>query len=334
VDGQPQVRRVDDEVVAPRLDRGRLGLLGEQRRQLGELVVPVVQAAGQVLPAAARRQRQRPHRLEAAARIDPGRGQARLHPHPLLGRGRPSRVGVELALERLLQADVDVVDVVRGEQPLRPVLEQRDLLRRVDAERVDLVVRHPRDVAVHRLVGQLDRLGVQRPGRPRHLDRRPSQPHRLVDRDVGAAREAPRAVVDDADREPDLHVVVEPLEAAVAQAEVLATQPLDADVRRARPRVDSSLQGRRRALPQRQGQQFRIDRLRHPPTLGRPISAASSGVAVGLRPRSGRGRRLVRRRAAGCGDQRAGRRGADRHICEAAGPGRRMWRSAGGPPRG
>ena len=41
VDGEPQVRRVDDEVVGPGLDRGRLQLLGQQLGQLGQLGVPV-----------------------------------------------------------------------------------------------------------------------------------------------------------------------------------------------------------------------------------------------------------------------------------------------------
>ena len=66
VDGQPQVGRVDDQVVAAGLDDGRPHLLGEQLGQLGELGVPVPAGAGQVLPAAADRRRERAHGLERA----------------------------------------------------------------------------------------------------------------------------------------------------------------------------------------------------------------------------------------------------------------------------
>src|SRR5262249_6218482 len=55
VDGQPQVRRVDDQVVAAGLDAGRLDVLGEQLGQLGDLGVEVPGGARHVLPAAAGR---------------------------------------------------------------------------------------------------------------------------------------------------------------------------------------------------------------------------------------------------------------------------------------
>ena len=58
VDRQPQVRRIDHEVVAARLDRRRRHLLLEQRRNLVGVLREVVDVR-EVFPAAARRRRRR-----------------------------------------------------------------------------------------------------------------------------------------------------------------------------------------------------------------------------------------------------------------------------------
>ena len=54
VDGEEEVGRVDDEVVAAGLDRRRLRLLPQQLGDLGQLAAPVPAGAGQVLPARGR----------------------------------------------------------------------------------------------------------------------------------------------------------------------------------------------------------------------------------------------------------------------------------------
>ncbi len=101
VDRQPQVRRVDHQVVAAGLDAGRLELLGEQLGHLCDLAVPVVAAVGEVLPAAADRRRDAGHRVEGVG-AGAHRLEAGLHPHPLLGGAGARQVGVVLVLLHLL----------------------------------------------------------------------------------------------------------------------------------------------------------------------------------------------------------------------------------------
>ena len=149
--------------VGPRLDARRPDLLGEQLGQLGELGVPVPAGAGEVLPAAAGRRRERAQRLEAAAGpVDGGDRDVGVDAHPLLGGRGAGRVGVEALLLDLHEARGDVVDAGRGEQRPRPVGEQGDLVGDVDGPGVDVVGRDPDRVGVHRLVGERDPLGGQR----------------------------------------------------------------------------------------------------------------------------------------------------------------------------
>ena len=66
VDGQPQVGRVDHQVVAAGLHGRRGELLAEQVGQLGRARRPSRSRAGEVLPAAADRRRDRAHGVEDA----------------------------------------------------------------------------------------------------------------------------------------------------------------------------------------------------------------------------------------------------------------------------
>ena len=97
VDGEPQVGRVDHQVVVAGLDRGGGHLLGQQLGERGQLGVPVPPGAGQVLPAPSGRRGEGAHGLErAGVGVDRHRRGARVDPHPLLHRRGPGQVGVEL----------------------------------------------------------------------------------------------------------------------------------------------------------------------------------------------------------------------------------------------
>ena len=99
VDGQPQVGRVDHQVVPAGFDRRGSGLLGQPLGQPGQLGVPVPPGAGEVLPAPGRRGSERTHGLEpAAVGVDGGGRERRRGAHPLLERGGAGQVGVELVL--------------------------------------------------------------------------------------------------------------------------------------------------------------------------------------------------------------------------------------------
>ena len=99
VDGQPEVGRVHDEVVAAGLDRWRRELVGELVGQGVELLVPVVDVADEVLPTPADRRRDRAHRVEDTARVvDPVDLDHGLQADPLLQGGGAVGVRVELVL--------------------------------------------------------------------------------------------------------------------------------------------------------------------------------------------------------------------------------------------
>src|SRR6185436_20729671 len=70
VDGEPEVGRVDDQVVRARGDAGRLHLLGQELGDRGELGLDV----REVLPALARGGGEDVHGFEAACRPIDGRG--------------------------------------------------------------------------------------------------------------------------------------------------------------------------------------------------------------------------------------------------------------------
>src|SRR3954463_5566015 len=71
VNGQPQVRRVDDQVITSRLDGWSVELLDQPPRQLSELAVPVPTGASLVLPASPCRRCDGSHGFEGTgSRVD------------------------------------------------------------------------------------------------------------------------------------------------------------------------------------------------------------------------------------------------------------------------
>ena len=236
VDGQPQVRRVDDQVVQPRLDAGRPHLLRQQAGHLGQLGVPVPAGPGQVLPPASGRWREGTHGVELAAGVVHRHGgEHGVQPYPLLrGRG-PGGVGVELVLVHGEQRGVHVIDPVGRQQPRAPVGQQRRLLRVGHGEGIDPVRRHPGLVGVHGLVRELHPL--VRPGRLDHLRRQLRHRHRLrgdpgrgVQGQVHAGREAPRTAVHHPHRVPEVGGVRGPGGPGVPQPQGGAAHPFEPEV--------------------------------------------------------------------------------------------------------
>ena len=127
--------------------------------------------------------------------VDGGGRERRRGAHPLLQRGGAGQVGVELVLPHDREPGLDVVHP-GGEQPPRPVGQQRDLLPQGDRERVDHVLRAPLDSGVHRLGGALDPLPGQRCQGAGDADRPLRRRRRAFRREVDVRREAPRAVHD------------------------------------------------------------------------------------------------------------------------------------------
>ena len=257
VDGEPQVGRVDHQVVAARLDRGGLELLRQQLGQLGQLGLEVPARPGQVLPAPAGRRRQRAHVVEAGLGHR-RRGDLRVQPDPLLGR-RGGAVGVELALLDLVQAHVGVRDRGVREQAGRPGGEQVRLLLGGDRERVHVVGRDPADVAVAGLGGELDPLGVHRRGDLGDLERVPRRVPRRLRREVHRRREPPGPVHDHADREAAVVAVGERLEAAVGQRDPLSPHPLHPEVGVVRAEVSGRVERGVGQVPQRQRGELGVD---------------------------------------------------------------------------
>jgi len=67
VDGQPEIGRIDHQVVAAGLDARRLHVFSQQVGQLRDLGIGIPADPGQVLPAPAGGWGDRPHRVELAA---------------------------------------------------------------------------------------------------------------------------------------------------------------------------------------------------------------------------------------------------------------------------
>ena len=235
VDGQPQVRRVDDQVVAAGLDRrARPASRPAARAARPARRVPVpAPVAGhgrysQPRPtggASVRMVSNRPLAVDRRPRSRSGCIRTRCW---VRGAGQ---VGVELVLLDREQRRVDVVDAVAGQQPGAPVGEQRDLLGVADVERVDLVRRDPADLAVRRLGGQLDPLGVDRgapPGRPRPPARRPGPPVRRSGRSRRRSPRCPSTTTRTARPRSSASLSVSRF--AVRQADLLAPDALDAEV--------------------------------------------------------------------------------------------------------
>ena len=278
VDGQPEVRRVDDQVVAAGLDGRGLELLGQQLGHLVELGVPVVEVGGEVLPAAADGEGDAPHRVEGvgarAHRLDPG-----IDPHPLLGGHRPGQVGVVLVLEHLPDRGRRVVDRRTLPEPLGPVDEQRRLLRDRHVERVHVVRRDPGDVGVHRLGGDLHRRAGHLRGHLGHRHRGLRDPPRLVGGQHHPGGEPPRPAVDHPHREADVVGVERGLEHSVADREVLVPDPLEAEVRVVGPQLLCPTKGNRAELAVGEGGEARID-LRHGSEPIRPLGWRSCQLSL------------------------------------------------------
>jgi hypothetical protein len=167
-----------------------------------------------------------------------------VQPHPLLGGHGAGEVGVELVLPDLHDRSLDVVDTVGGQQPLGPLRQQPDLVRVGHRERIHVVGRDPGDVAVHRFVGELDRLGVDRAADPGDLDRLLGDPDRGLRGQVDAGGEAPGPVVHDPHREADVLALVSGIDPPVAQHQVLAADSLQPEVRVRGAQLADPAQGR------------------------------------------------------------------------------------------
>ena len=130
-----------------------------------------MRSVSQELPAATDRRRDGAHRLEPSRLgVEPRRHELALQPDPLLRRRRARAVCVVLVLADLLEVRVGVTDHVVRKQFRGPVLEQRDAVDDGHVERIDVVRRHPRDVAVGRFRRELDAFGDNGSGRAGDLD--------------------------------------------------------------------------------------------------------------------------------------------------------------------
>ena len=169
VDRQPQVRRIDDDVVAARRDRGRRHLLLEQRRNFVGVLREVVDVR-EVLPALPGWRRRAPHRLERACGfVDADRSEIALHAHALLRDARAGQRGEVLLLAHEHRVGRDAIDQLRRERPVVEREQKVDLVLFGHRERIDLVTGDVRGV-IDRLVGQRHRFGVERRQRFGHPD--------------------------------------------------------------------------------------------------------------------------------------------------------------------
>ena len=281
VDGQPQVGRVDDQVVDARLDARRAHLLGEQLRdprQLDSQSQPVPVRYSQPRPTGGARVRiesNSPLDSSTATAVSCGCSRTRCWVVTV-----PGGVRVELVLVHGEQRGVHVVDPVGRQQPRAPLGEQRGLLLVGHGERIDLVRRDPGPLGVHRLVGQLHPLVG--PGRLDHLRGQLRHRHRLrgdlrggVHGQVHPGGEPqvppcttrtayPRSVVSD-----------DPAGLASRSRQDGAAHPLEAEVRvlgpqRARPGERGVGEG-----PQRQRREGFVDGMRHG---GLPVAVVACRV--------------------------------------------------------
>ena len=122
---------------------------------------------------------------------------------PLLDRRGAREVGVELALADLGDAGLDVVDAVGGQQPLRPLGEQGDLVAGRHVEGVERVGRDPDGVGVDGLVGALHPLPRDRGEGAGHLDGLLGGGGGPLGGEVAVGGEPPDAVDEHADGQPD-----------------------------------------------------------------------------------------------------------------------------------
>ena len=254
VDGQPQVRRVDDQVVAAGLDGRRLELLGQQLGHLVELGVPVVEAGGEVLPAAADREA-RCVRIEskvsapAPIASTPGSTRTRcwvvtragqvgvvlvlLHlPDRRPSRGRRRRPARSRSVQSMSSAAFSAIGTSNG-------------FTSYDETQVTSAYTGSGAISTGALVISRGHLG--------HRDRGLGHPARLVGGQHHPGGEPPGAAVDHPDREPDVVGVQRGLQHAVAHREVLVPDPLEAEVRVAGARAPGPGRGRPRRARGRGG---------------------------------------------------------------------------------
>ena len=151
------------------------------------------------------------------------------------------------------------VDAVGSLQPAGVVAQHGDLVGGGYLERVDPVVRYPRDIDVRRLGCQLDALGVERRQRHRHGHRAAGRLGRHGEIQFRVRSETPGAVDDDPHRQADLAGHHRGLQLTVAQLDVLGGDPVNPEVGVART---GSQRGRHRGIGQqmaRQGQEVGVN---------------------------------------------------------------------------
>ena len=185
--------------------------------------------------------------------------EARHHPHPLLGGAGAGEVGVVLVLLHLLDERRRVADGRVRAQPVGPVDQHRRLVGGRHLERVDVVRRDPGDVVVDGLGGDLHRGGRHAGGHLGDRDRGLGDPARLLGGEHDAGGEAPRAPVDDPDREPEVLGVHGGLQHPVAGGEVLVADPLEAEVGVGRPELAGPAQRDLAEVSEGQGREGRVE---------------------------------------------------------------------------
>ena len=269
VDRQPEIGRIDDEIVGAGLNARGRQLVAELAGQ-GRRARP---------PSRSRLRRDTPSRGRSAARSSASsrrhrsRGRPmnldhRVEAHSLLGGRRAVGVGVELVLAYLVNRRRDVLDGRVLPSRLLQSASSSTFSDDRHIERVHVVRRDPCLVVVDRFGGDLDRrAAIGWPPGP--AARRLGYPNRLVDGQRRAGGEPPRPAVDDPNREADVVGFERGLEHAVADHEVLVAEPLEAEVRVAGTQLLRPAKGDRAEIAVGEGGEGRID-LRHGSNLSAP----------------------------------------------------------------
>ncbi len=230
VDGEPQIGRVDHQVVPAGIDRRRPDLLGQQFGKHVEFVLPVPAGAEEVLPTPAHRRCHCPHALEAADRVDGEHLDDGMDPDPALGGFGPGQIGVEGVLGHGQDLGGHVVDHIGAQQLLAPPGQKADLVGQRYLDRIDTVGGGPGDHAVAGLSGQIDP-GPAGPGDdPGGVDRPDHQFGGRPGPGGHRGREAHGSVHHHPDPHAQLGVVGRPLQSAVPEADLLGADALDMEL--------------------------------------------------------------------------------------------------------
>ena len=140
MDGEPQVGRIDHQVVGPSLDARRLHVFGQQPGQLIDLTIEIPARADQELPTASNRWGQRAHGEErSGCLVDMHRGELGLQPDALLHCRRARGIGVKLVLPDVHEVRVDMIDAIRGQQSIRQLGQPANTLVLRHIERIDVI---------------------------------------------------------------------------------------------------------------------------------------------------------------------------------------------------